>query len=203
MSVGLTGGYSVEWFKFTQPSRYFGSYFGPGSSYHTGISIKIPVNEGITIQPQALLVPRQFKAKGNHSDATRYDYSFSATYIDMLVQFQYNPITSIDSRLFVFVEPFVGVGLGNKMSGYYMEDDIGMRYGDGYSETPSFKESGLSRFEYGAGLGAGFEWKRIQLQLKYDWNFNNLGDDNTRWAIEYSAWNSHCKSIFLSLILWL
>lgn len=40
-----------------------------------------------------------------------------------------------------------------------MEDDIGMRYGDGYSETPSFKESGLSRFEYGAGLGAGFEWK--------------------------------------------
>ena len=61
----------------------------------------------------------------------------------MPVQFQYNPITSIDSRLFVFVEPFVGVGLGNKMSGYYMEDDIGMRYGDGYSETPSFKESGL------------------------------------------------------------
>ena len=121
----------------------------------------------------------------------------------MPVQFQYNPISSIDSRLFVFVEPFVGVGLGNKMSGYYMEDDIGMRYGDGYSETPSFKESGLSRFEYGAGLGAGFEWKRIQLQLKYDWNFNNLGDDNTRWAIEYSAWNSHCKSIFLSLILWL
>ena len=41
----------------------------------------------------------------------------------------------------------------------------------------AFKDVNMSRFEYGLGLGGGLEIWRLQLSLKYFWNFGSLSSD--------------------------
>ena len=196
--VGITGGYSATWYNLSKNSDIWGNSFGPGSSFHAGVSFKIPINNNFVIQPQALLAARSLREVGKNNYAP-YDYKSSVAYIDFPVQLQFRWPMSFKSCCFFFVEPFAGVGISDKITGYYRAGDVEFVYG-----YPSFKASGLASFEYGLGAGIGYEWKRLQVEIKYDWCLNKYGSDTEAKAgIEEPLWNSRCSGLLFSLTFWI
>ena len=88
-------------------------------------------------------------------------------YIELPLQLQWGPDLLL-FRPYVLAEPFLGYAIATNSKGKTQLDVS--------ASSSSFKESGMSRLEYGFGLGGGIEIWRIQLSAKYFWNFGSLYD---------------------------
>lgn len=133
--------------------------------YHFGITAEIPIAFGFAVQPSVL-----YQAKGTKlSDANIDNFKLDAkvSYIEIPVQVQWGP-DLMAFRPYLFAEPFIGYGLHSKVKG---SDPIS------YS-SKSFSEAALSRWEYGLGLGAGIDVWKMQVSVKYYWNFGSLYSEN-------------------------
>ena len=137
--------------------------------YHFGVTAEIPVAFGFAVQPSVL-----YQAKGTKlSDANIDNFKLDAkvSYIEIPVQIQWGP-DLMAFRPYVFAEPFVGYGLYSKVKGTspsLTAADLLESY-----SSKSFSESALSRWEYGLGLGAGIDVWKMQVSVKYYWNFGSL-----------------------------
>lgn len=137
--------------------------------YHFGVTAEIPVAFGFAVQPSVL-----YQAKGTKlSDANIDNFKLDAkvSYIEIPVQIQWGP-DLMAFRPYVFAEPFVGYGLHSKVKGTspsLTATDLLESY-----SSKSFSESALSRWEYGLGLGAGIDVWKMQVSVKYYWNFGSL-----------------------------
>ncbi len=90
------------------------------------------------------------------------------SYLEIPVQVQWGP-DLVAFRPYVFGEPFIGYGLHASSDGNLEGADF---------DVNSFDKAGLSRWEYGLGLGAGIEVWKIQFSVKYYWNFGSLYSDS-------------------------
>lgn len=132
------------------------------SQYHVGLTVKFPVAFGFAIQPAVL-----YQTKGTKlSDANIDNFKLNAKvgYLEVPVQIQWGP-DLLAFRPYIFAEPFVGYGLFAKAKDHRAGETV---------KTSSFEKAGLSRWEYGLGLGAGVEVWRFQVSAKYFWNFGSL-----------------------------
>ena len=73
-------------------------------------------------------------------------------------------------RSYVFAEPFVGMGITT--------DNTTTTLALVKTYEKDFKEAAISRLEYGLGLGAGMEVWKLQLSVRYFWNFGSLYEDS-------------------------
>ena len=108
-----------------------------------------------------------YQTKGTKlSDANIDNFKLNAKvgYLEVPVQIQWGP-DLLAFRPYIFAEPFVGYGLFAKAKDNRAGETL---------KTSSFEKSGLSRWEYGLGLGAGVEVWRFQVSAKYFWNFGSL-----------------------------
>ncbi len=139
------------------------------SLYHAGVTVKLPLGP-VTLQPSLL-----YQVKGSTLDDVlsgdkKANLETKAGFVEIPLQIQVGlklgPI-----RPYAFGEPFVGFGITNSASSDSFVDSI----------KNSWKESGLNRWEYGLGLGAGVELLgHIQISAKYFWNFGSLADNNDK-----------------------
>lgn len=132
------------------------------SLYHIGLAAEFPLGGGLAIQPALL-----YQVKGLSADKLG-DYSLAETldsfetkvgYLEIPVQVQWGP-DLLAFRPYVFAEPFVGYRLGQSTEGTVAE---------------KIKDS-LKKFEYGLSVGAGLEVWKLQLSVKYFWNFGDIYD---------------------------
>lgn len=154
--VGLLGG-------FTSSSTSIKKVDNKSVSlYHIGLTAEIPIVGGFAIQPSVL-----YQVKGLSADKWG-DLGLSETigafetkvgYLEVPVQLQWGP-DLLAFRPYGFVEPFVGYRLGQSTNGEYAD---------------KLKDR-LKKLEYGLGVGAGIDVWRLQLSVKYFWNFGNLYD---------------------------
>lgn len=134
--------------------------------YHIGLTVKFPVAFGFAIQPAVL-----YQTKGTKlSDASLDNFKLNAKvgYVEVPVQIQWGP-DLLAFRPYIFAEPFLGYGLFAKVKNREAGETV---------KTRSFSKSGLAKWEYGLGLGAGIELWRFQLSAKYYWNFGSLYSDS-------------------------
>ncbi len=134
--------------------------------YHVGLTAKLPIAYGFAVQPSVL-----YQTKGTRlKDASLRNFKMDTKvgYLEIPVQIQWGP-DLLAFRPYVFGEPFIGYGLNASSEGKLE----GSKF-----DVNSFSKAGLSRWEYGLGLGAGIEVWKIQFSVKYYWNFGSLYSDS-------------------------
>ncbi|MBR6053997.1 MAG: PorT family protein [Bacteroidales bacterium] len=145
--------------------------------YHVGITAKFNLGIGFAIQPSLM-----YQVKGARlsdielGDDFVHQFDYKLGYLELPVNIQWGP-DLMAFRPYVFVEPFIGYAVNNDLIEKIKSEDLG-------DYTPAkaknaWKEYGLKRFEYGLGLGAGFEFWRMQLSAQWFWNFGNLYDSDS------------------------
>ncbi len=132
------------------------------SLYHVGLTAELPLFGGLAIQPSVLYQVKGLSAdKWGSSSVSETVGSFETKvgYLEVPVQIQWGP-DLLAFRPYVFAEPFVGYRLGQNTKGVFA---------DGLKDS-------LKKFEYGLGLGGGLEVWKLQLSVKYFWNFGDIYD---------------------------
>ncbi|MGN0190262.1 MAG: porin family protein [Candidatus Cryptobacteroides sp.] len=127
--------------------------------YHVGLTCRVQLPLGFAIQPELM-----YHSKGsNLADAAESDakFDYQAGFIELPVSVQWGPDLLV-MRPYFEVVPFVGYALNNRY-----------RYGD-----EKFKNdwTGLQRWEYGVGVGAGVEIWHFQISARYNWNLGSMFD---------------------------
>lgn len=145
--------------------------------YHAGITAKFNLGIGFAIQPSLIYQVKGVKLSDMQlGDEFVHQFDYKLGYLELPVNIQWGP-DLMAFRPYAFVEPFIGYAVNNDLIEKIKTEDLG-------DYTPEkvkngWKEYGLKRFEYGLGLGAGFEFWRIQLSAQWFWNFGNLYDNDT------------------------
>ena len=154
--VGLMGG-------FTSSSTSIKNADSKSVSlYHIGVTAEIPILGGFAIQPALLYQVKGMSAdKFNSSSISESLGSFETKvgYLEVPVQVQWG-LDLLAFRPYVFAEPFVGFRVGQNTKG----------------EVAGTLKDDLKKVEYGLGLGAGVDVWRLQLSVKYFWNFGKIYD---------------------------
>ncbi len=129
------------------------------SLYHIGLTAQLPVGGGFAIQPSIL-----YQVKGAAADdlgkltagEAAKSFEMKVGYLEVPVQIQWGP-DLLAFRPYVFAEPFVGyrISTSDKDAAKELRDE-------------------LKKVEYGLGLGAGIDVWRLQLSVKYFWNFGKI-----------------------------
>ncbi|MBQ0025101.1 MAG: PorT family protein [Bacteroidales bacterium] len=148
----------------------FKSYTG----WHAGIGYQTGSIMGFSFQPELL-----YNVKGSSlSDNMKWKMS----YIEVPVNIQYG-IDLLVARPFIFISPYVGLNLSNKVSVSSSNSTTTLKPID------DFINDTVNKLEYGFGLGAGIDIARFQVTAKYSWNFGNVLDFS-----EYKQNITHLKS---------
>lgn len=132
------------------------------SLYHVGLTAEIPLLGGFAIQPGLLYQVKGMSAdKFNSSTISESLGSFETKvgYLEVPVQVQWG-LDLLAFRPYVLAEPFVGFRLGQSTKG----------------EAADKLKDNLKKVEYGLGVGAGVDVWRLQLSVKYFWNFGKIYD---------------------------
>lgn len=140
------------------------------SLYHAGITFNIPIVAGFAIQPSLLYQVKGAKvkdAKEMSAGAAIRTLHTEIGYLELPVQLQWGPDLGL-FRPYVFAEPFVGIGINTKNAATTFKA-INEKQND-------FEKAAIKRLEYGLGLGAGVEFWRLQLSVRYFWNLGPLYD---------------------------
>lgn len=125
--------------------------------YHAGITCCINLPLGFAVQPEVL-----YHVKGSNvplGESSKLDYA--AGYVEVPVSLQWGPDLLVMRPYFQLV-PFVGYAVNNR----YRQDDLSAKN----------DWTGLQRWEYGLGLGAGVEVWHFQISARYNWNFGSMFD---------------------------
>ena len=152
VKVGVLGGFTSSSTKASDISTE------SVSLYHAGLAAKVSLPFNLAIQPQLV-----YQVKGTAVDGS-VDFSMKTGYVEVPVQLQWGPDLLI-CRPYVLAEPFVGYAVNVKS----VASVAGVE-----KIVKDFKDLNLNRFEYGLGVGAGVEFWRLQLAIKYFWNFGEL-----------------------------
>ncbi len=132
------------------------------TQYHVGGSVQVKLPLGFSIQPSLI-----YNVKGSKLSVPDIPDSPAADltvgYLELPVSFQWGPDLLL-FRPFLDVTPFVGYGLNNKVAA-----------ADAVTRN-TWKSSGISRWEYGVGVGLGLEIWKFQIIGRYNWNLGSLAD---------------------------
>lgn len=148
--------------------------------YHVGLTAKFNLGLGFAIQPALTYQVKGAKLsqvmEEGASEEVMHKFEYKIGYLELPVNIQWGP-DLVAFRPFVFAEPFVGYALNNDLYDTFKLDDETNWTEDHLKNK--WKEYGLNRLEYGLGLGAGFEFWRIQLSAQWFWNFGPLYNSAT------------------------
>lgn len=126
--------------------------------YHVGATFRISLPLGFAVQPSVMYQVKGTTVPSSVEAVSSFDYT--AGYLEVPVSLQWGPDLLILRPYFECV-PFFGYALNNKYKG---------------DESVKNNWTGLNRWEYGVGLGAGVEVWHFQISARYNWNFGTLFD---------------------------
>ena len=125
------------------------------AGWNVGLTYNLDLPLGFSLQP-ALVYTQKGALVG--TDAVSVKQSVGS--LNLPVSVQWGPDLLV-ARPFVDVTPYVGYSLVNKVTA----DVLGISTGD----------KGKNSFEYGLGVGAGLDVWKLQVIVRYNWNFGVLG----------------------------
>lgn len=147
------------------------------SLYHAGVTYKLNLGYGFSVQPSVLYQVKGAKL-GELNSASDDDFKLKTGFVEVPVDLQWGP-ELLAFRPYLFVEPFVGYVVSSAdKAGDADQADI---------------SSAKNKFEYGFGFGGGLEIAtHIQLSVQY---FNNMGPMfNRDAAAAQGSWAERFKN---------
>lgn len=125
------------------------------AGWNVGLTYNLDLPLGFSLQP-ALVYTQKGALIG--TDAVSVKQSVGS--LNLPVSVQWGPDLLV-ARPFLDVTPYVGYSLVNKVEA----EVLGVSAGD----------KGKNAFEYGLGVGAGLDVWKLQVVVRYNWNFGVLG----------------------------
>ena len=125
------------------------------AGWNVGLTYNLDLPLGFSLQP-ALVYTQKGALIG--TDAVNVKQSVGS--LNLPVSVQWGPDLLV-ARPFLDVTPYVGYSLVNKVE----TEVLGISAGD----------KGKNAFEYGLGVGAGLDVWKLQVVVRYNWNFGVLG----------------------------
>ncbi len=160
-AFGIIGGISFSNTKIRETN------YAMRTQYHAGLTYRARLPLGFSIQPALL-----YHVKCANVEVESYDkMDLSTGYLELPISFQWGPDLLL-FRPFIDVTPFVGYGVDFKAQS------------QGNNSIENWKDTALNRFEYGLGLGLGFEIWRFQVIGRYNWNFGTLYNGQENFSAE-------------------
>ncbi len=145
---GVTGGMNFGTSRFSELD------IKAKTGWNAGLTLLVDLPLGFSLQPSLVYSQKNL----NVSESLVQNVG----YLEFPVSLQWGPDLLI-FRPFVDVTPYIGYGISQEMLTSVKDGHV----------LPS-GWSGKERFEYGLGLGGGINVWKIQLLLRYCWNFGPL-----------------------------
>jgi len=133
------------------------------TGYHAGITYKFRLPVGFAIQPSLMYHMKSSTVNAAVESKTKLDMNVG--YLELPVSFQWGPDLLV-FRPFVDVAPFIGYAVNNDFKSMETIQNTITTWKDEWG--------GMSRLEYGLGVGLGLEIWKIQILGRYNWNFGSL-----------------------------
>lgn len=127
--------------------------------WNVGVTYALDLPLGFSVQPSLVYT---------HKNADVVLGTQSVGSINLPVSAQWGPDLLV-ARPFLDVTPYIGYTVSNKVKGDLID------------------ENGKNAFEYGVGVGAGLEVWKLQLIVRYNWNFGALGSLNDFAGLDRDA----------------
>lgn len=125
------------------------------AGWNAGITYNLDLPLGFSLQPALV-----YSQKGALVGGDKINITQTVGSLNLPVSVQWGPDLLV-ARPFVDVTPYVGYSLVNKVKG----DVLGV----------TAEDKGKNAFEYGLGVGAGLDVWKLQVIVRYNWNFGVLG----------------------------
>lgn len=125
------------------------------AGWNVGLAYNLDLPLGFSLQPSLV-----YSQKGALVGIDNANVKQTVGSLNLPVSVQWGPDLLV-ARPFVDVTPYVGYSLVNKAEG----NILGVSTGD----------KGKNAFEYGLGVGAGLDVWKLQVIVRYNWNFGVLG----------------------------
>lgn len=178
LSLGVKGGFNLSKMLYTSGNTTVASDWLPG--FNAGLMVELGLTDMFTVEVDALLSRKGFKSKEFFGYT---DHVYSPFYLDVPVNFKAYFDLGLGLRLYAQAGPYVGFGLfGNT------------KYITGGTTTKrklnfgSENGNDLKMLDYGADVGAGVEFGKIQIGLMY-WQglanvaVNSVGDSKQQHRV--------------------
>ena len=146
---GVTGGMNVNSAKIKDVKM------DAQAGWNLGLAYNLDLPLGFSLQPSLV-----YSQKGVLIGTDAVNVKQSVGSINLPVSVQWGPDLLV-ARPFLDVTPYVGYSLVNKVE----TEVLGISAGD----------KGKNAFEYGLGVGAGIDVWKLQVVVRYNWNFGVLG----------------------------
>ena len=140
-----------------------------------GFSIGATLDYGLT-ESLFLLTGLDFTTKGAKGkfddDDDDFEISINPMYLQIPVHAGYKLNMANDAKLVISAGPYVAYGLGGKVKSDF----------DGVSVSTDFfgdedKGAIAKRFDFGVGLGVGYEFSKFKIGVGYDFGLANVSND--------------------------
>ena len=125
------------------------------AGWNVGLTYNLDLPLGFSLQPSLVYTQKSALVGQDVLNVTQTVGS-----LNLPVSVQWGPDLLV-ARPFVDVTPYVGYSLSNKVKG----EAFGL----------SAEEKGKNAFDYGIGVGAGLDVWKLQVIVRYNWNFGVLG----------------------------
>ena len=125
------------------------------AGWNVGVAYNLDLPLGFSLQPSLVYAQKGAFIGGDAAGITQ-----KVGALNLPVSVQWGPDLLV-ARPFIDVTPYVGYSLFNKAEA----DVLGI----------AKEESGKNAFDYGLGIGAGLNVWKLQLIVRYNWNFGVLG----------------------------
>ncbi|MBQ7195203.1 MAG: PorT family protein [Bacteroidales bacterium] len=153
------------------------------TQYHIGLAAKLPFILGFGFQPQVIYNVKG-QSVGTMIDSENVSFDASTGYFEIPVQIQWGPNILDIARPYVFVEPYLGFALDTKVlksntEGKKVEDYEGM----------TTKDLGMDQWDYGFSVGAGVEFWKLQVSLRWVYDLGSPMDENDKFRKFDDLWS--------------
>ena len=125
------------------------------AGWNVGLTYSLDLPLGFSLQPSLV-----YSQKGALVGSEGLNVTQTVGSLNLPVSVQWGPDLLV-ARPFLDVTPYVGYSLSNKLKG----EVLGV----------SAEDKGKNAFEYGLGVGAGLDVWKLQVIVRYNWNFGVLG----------------------------
>lgn len=133
--------------------------------FHAGLSADVNVAPNIAIQSGILAT-----TKGYRVDNSYIDYTANMVFLQVPVHFAYIIDVMPGTKVVLHGGPFAAYGIGGKFS--YKRENLGIEY----DEVFGTKDLQFKNFDYGVGIGAGFEFGKIITDIGWDMGLIDLSN---------------------------
>ena len=169
VSFGIQGGANLSNMMHNAEGLSTNPKFGFNAGVLTdiGLTHNMGIRSGLFFTTKGFRTPEETIGSGEHS-STMESTSMNLMYLQIPVHFAYKVDVMPGTRIVFHAGPYVAYGIGGSLRAD----------GERVDDFTAFGDEGFKPFDFGLGIGVGFEFGRFLTGIGWDMGLLNIANDN-------------------------